>query len=434
MTPQRHHPLLDRVGHYIARERLLTPHARVLVAVSGGADSVALLHMLHTLGYACEAVHCNFALRASESERDEAFVTHLCRTWNIPLHTTRFDTASHATRQGISVEMAARELRYAYFEQLRQRLQAEAVAVGHHRDDSVETFLLNLLRGTGLKELHGILPLRAHVVRPLLCLGRSEVEAYLQHMGQEYMTDSTNTEDIYLRNKVRLQLIPLMKTLNPSIVQSLQQTISNLQGVEAIYLQGVEAARARVLDSQGINIETLRKETSPETLLFELLHPLGFSTSTIQDIYRSIDGQAGKMFVGKKGRVVKDRSHLLILPPKAEENTEVPPFNIEQRRLMRTPDFRIPIDPYTACLDADKLHAPLAFRPWRPGDSFVPLGMKGRKRVSDYLTDRKCSLAEKEQQWVACCREEIVWLVGHRIDNRFKIDAQTKQLLLVTVT
>lgn len=416
------------VKQFIERNALFAPDERVLVALSGGADSVALLRLLCALGYDCRAAHCNFHLRGTESDRDEAFVRRMCREQGVTLYVTHFDTQEEARRRKVSIEMAARDLRYAWFEEVRKECGAAVIAVAHHSDDSVETLLLNLIRGTGLNGLRGIRPKNGRVVRPLLCMNRQEILTCLKEMGQTYVTDSTNLQNLYTRNKIRLDLLPLMQTINPSVKENLLKMTAHLEGVAHIYQQAVDEARRRVMTAEGISIEALEQECEPETVLYECLSPLGFRAAQVSEMYQSLKGQSGKEFVGRGWRAVKDRRMLLLAPI---EEMEEPRLQWEERRL--TSDFVIPRDKQVACLDADKLKAPLTLRRWRDGDTFVPFGMKGRKRVSDYLTDRKFSLLQKERQWVLCCGEEICWLVGERLDNRFRIDEGTKSVRIVTL-
>ena len=417
----------QKIVQFINRNRLFSPEEKILVALSGGADSVALLHLLLSAGYTCEAAHCNFHLRDAESDRDEAFVRNLSNARHVPLHTVHFDTKREAEERHISIEMAARELRYAWFEEIRKKCGAGVIAVAHHQDDSVETFLLNLIRGTGINGLRGIRPKNGKVVRPLLCIGRKEIISYLESIGQAYVTDSTNLQDEYTRNKIRLNLLPMMQEINPAVKESILKTAGHLDDAAIIYNKGIEEAKQRVMTDKGIQISALLQEPSPETLLFEILHPLGFNASQTKDIFQAADGQPGKIFANAGWRVVKDREFLLI-EPVCETRRPI----LEIREYTYTPDFIIPRNKDTACLDADKLHLPLSLRLWQQGDSFVPFGMKGRKKVSDYLTDRKFSVFQKERQWVLCAGEEIVWLIGERTDNRFKIDEKTKRVLIVS--
>lgn len=418
----------QKIARYINRHRLFSPKDKILVALSGGADSVALLRLLLDLGYACEAAHCNFHLRGEESDRDEAFVRRLCKEQQVSLHIVHFDTERTAKERHISIEMAARELRYDWFEKMRKECGATVVAVAHHQDDSVETLLLNLLRGTGINGLCGIRPKNGHIVRPLLCLDRKDLLDYLSSIGQPYVTDSTNLQDEYTRNKIRLNLLPLMREINPSAKESILKTAEHLNDAAAIYNKGIEEAKRRISNPQGIRIDALKQEVAAETVLFETLHPMGFNASQTQDIYRSLDGQPGKSFRSAGWRVIKDRELLLITPLQ-----ETPQPVLEIKEYDYTANFAIPHDRNTACFDADKLTSPLSLRLWKQGDTFVPFGMKGRKKVSDYLTDRKFSLLRKERQWLLCSGDEIAWLVGERADNRFRIDKDTRKVVVATV-
>ena len=422
----------QRITQYIEKEDLFSSDSKILVALSGGADSVALLCILHAAGYRCEAAHCNFHLRGEESNRDEQFVRQLCQRYGIRLHTIDFDTTRYAAEKRISIEMAARELRYNWFEEIRNQCQADVVAVAHHQDDSVETILLNLIRGTGITGLLGIRPRNGVIVRPLLCINREEIMRYLQSIGQDYVTDSTNLEDEYTRNKIRLNILPLMQTINPSVKNSLIETSNYLNDVATIYNKYTEEAKKRVVTAEGIRICKLVKEPAPETLLFEILHPLGFNSAQIKDIANSLHGQPGKQFSSKEWRVIKDRE-LLLLEKAQSENKEELPFQIIKEEKEYTPDFQIPREKEIACFDADKLNGEISYRKWQTGDTFIPFGMKGKKKVSDYLTDRKFSISQKERQWVLCCGERIAWLIGERTDNRFRIDETTQRIIIYKI-
>ena len=426
------HMIQQRIIQYIDKEDLFSSDSKILVALSGGADSVALLCILHAAGYHCEAAHCNFHLRGEESNRDEQFVRQLCRKYEIRLHTVDFDTTRYAAEKHISIEMAARELRYNWFEEIRNECQADVIAVAHHQDDSVETILLNLIRGTGIIGLLGIRPRNGAIVRPLLCINREEILHYLQSIGQDYVTDSTNLEDEYTRNKIRLNLLPLMQTMNPSVKNSLIETSNYLNDISVIYNRYTEEAKARIVTTEGIRIHELLKEPAPEALLFELLHPLGFNSAQIRDIANSLHGQPGKQFNSKEWRVIKDRE-LLLLESIRPGNRERLPFQIIKEEKEYTSDFQIPREKGIACFDADKLNGEIHYRKWQPGDTFIPFGMKGKKKISDYLTDRKFSISQKERQWVLCCGERIAWLIGERTDNRFRIDETTKRVVIYKI-
>ena len=422
----------QRIKQYIEKEDLFSSGSKILIALSGGADSVALLCILHAAGYPCEAAHCNFHLRGEESNRDEQFVRQLCKKYGIHLHTIDYDTTRYAAEKHTSIEMAARELRYNWFEEIRNQCRADVVAIAHHQDDSVETILLNLIRGTGITGLLGIRPRNGVIVRPLLCINREEIMRYLQSIGQDYVTDSTNLEDEYTRNKIRLNLLPLMQTINPSVKNSLIETGNYLSDVATIYNRYIEEAKTRIATTEGIRICELVKEPAPEALLFEILHPLGFNSAQIKDIVHSLHGQSGKQFSSKEWRVIKDREFLLLEKIQSEDKEELP-FQIIKEEKEYTSDFQIPRKKGTACFDADKLDGTISYRKWRTGDTFIPFGMKGKKKVSDYLTDRKFSISQKERQWVLCCGERIAWLIGERTDNRFRIDETTRRVVIYTI-
>ena len=423
------------VQRFIEEKDLFNLQDKILVALSGGADSVALLRVLLSLGYTCECAHCNFHLRGWESDRDESFVRQLCEEHSIPLHITHFDTSAYAKEHHLSIEMAARELRYEWFEQIRKKIGALVIAVAHHRDDSVETFLLNLMRGAGINGMKGIPVKNGYIVRPLLSVSREGILDYLQAINQGYVTDSTNLEDEYMRNKIRLNILPLMKEVNPSVMETIQETTFRLSEVASIYQQDrMEAIAHKVTflspELFRISLMDILEDVAPISLLHEVLSPKGFNASQIRDIYRSLSSsQSGKRFFTTEWEVLRDREYLWI--QKRGANQLIPELIIEE--VERTPSFVIPRDKDIACLDADKLNHPLSIRKWERGDKFVPLGMNGKKKVSDYLTDKKFSLFQKENQYVVCCGEDIVWLVNERSDHRYRITDSTRRILIIQI-
>ena len=422
-----------KVQKFIEEKALFTLQDKVLVALSGGADSVALLRVLLSLGYTCECMHCNFHLRGEESDRDEAFVKALCEEYSVQLHVTHFDTETYAKEHHQSIEMAARELRYAWFHQLKEERKASVIAVAHHRDDSVETFLLNLMRGTGIDGLKGIPMQNGYVVRPLIQESREDILDYLKAIHQDYVTDSTNLQDQYVRNKIRLNILPMMKEINPSVMESIQDTAFRLSEVASIYHQDRGNRLEQILkknsdDFMQVSIADVLNDIAPNALLHELLSPLGFNSDQVKDIYRSLEhSQSGKRFLSKEWELIRDREDLLLHRIKEEET--VPELIVQE--VDYTPGFIIPRDKCIACVDADKVEMPLTIRKWQVGDKFVPFGMTGKKKVSDYLTDRKMSLYQKENQYVVCSGDFIVWIVNERSDNRFRITSQTKRVLLI---
>ncbi len=419
----------EKVGRFIRQKALMQKDDKLLVALSGGSDSVALLLVLLRLGYTCEAAHCNFHLRGAESCRDEEFVRRLCQRLGICLHITHFDTRGYAREHRVSIEMAARDLRYTWFARLTETRKAQHVAVAHHEDDSVETFMLNLMRGTGINGLRGMRCRNGQTVRPLLCVGRQDIEQYLNRLGQDWVTDSTNLETDATRNKIRLLLLPLMTDINPAVRQNILRTAANLDAAAAIYNNGIAEGRRRALTNDGMDIKALLAEPSPEALLYETVAPLGFNAAQAADMLHALHGyQSGKVFTSDTHTIVRDRDKLVI---RRREDRQTVQLHMETVKI--DDGFVIPRSCDTACIDADKLKHELHMRPWRQGDWFVPFGMKGRKLVSDFLTDRKMSLADKQRQQVLCCGEDIVWVVGLRPDNRFRIGPDSKRAMVISV-
>lgn len=425
----------NRIQHAIEEKELFALNDKVLVALSGGADSVALLRVLTDLGYLCECAHCNFHLRGEESDRDEWFVRSLCQELQVPLHVKHFETESYAKEKQVSIEMAARELRYAWFEELRKETEAVVIAVAHHRDDSVETFLLNLIRGTGINGLKGIQSKNGNIVRPLLETSREDILDYLAHLKQDYVTDSTNLQDEYMRNKIRLNLLPIMKEMNPSIMESIQETAQKLADAAVIYNENRENTLGKHIrktsdGKEHLAVKTVLNDIAPLSLLHEWLGRHHFNASQIKDIYHCLmQKQSGKRFVSHDWELLRDREDLILQHKQEEEH--IPEISIETVEVNN--DFILIKDKNIACLDANKVVLPLDIRKWEKGDKFVPFGMKGQKKVSDYLTDKKFSLFEKEKQYVACSEGKIVWLIGERTDDRFKITEKTEKALILKI-
>ena len=436
--------MLNKVRHFILQQQLLDHHGLYLVALSGGADSVALLRSLLMLNYQVEAVHCNFHLRGKESDRDQQFVEQLCNELSVKLHLAHFDTRIYAEIHHVSIEMAARELRYHYFEQLRRDIDATAVCVAHHRDDNVETLLINLLRGTGIHGLTGIHPKRENqqqgiIIRPLLCVSRKEIEAWLSQIGQSYVTDSTNLIDDIVRNKVRLHLIPLLLQINPSAIDNLQTTILFMGEAERVYDASMQPMLSKIKADNTIAITELMQTPSPLCLLFEWLTDYGFSSAMIQQIAAHLDAQTGRFWQSATHELCIDRGRLLLSPIEPsfpEMRIPEPGVYVIQHHLK----FRVSLQDQPtvvrrsdcACLDASKVKFPLTIRAAKKGDRFVPFGMKGSRLVSDFLTDQKVPLPEKRKQLVVTDADEhILWIVNRRPAAPCCVSADTQQTLLL---
>ncbi|MCQ2111208.1 MAG: tRNA lysidine(34) synthetase TilS [Bacteroidaceae bacterium] len=439
---------ISSVRKFISSNSLFSKERLQIIALSGGADSVALLRTMLHEGYSCLAVHCNFHLRGEESMRDEKFVRNLCATLSVPLHVEDFETEEYARAHGISIEMAARELRYSLFERLRQENNAERIAVAHHRDDSVETMLLNLIRGTGIRGLGGIRPLNGNIARPLLGVSRADIESYLEELGQDFVTDSTNLLTEYRRNRIRHNVIPLLKEINPSVEKSLIQTAENLRQAYTLYNIAVTQAKHRILtEDQGIlaiDTAALFNEPAHETIAFEILSPFGFNDQQIHDMLDASKGTPGKQFLSATHILTVDRNRLLAReirkpfdPVCITVQSACTPQTVtltDGRSLefsLHPSGTEIKRDSSIAMLDADLTGNTLVIRQVQPGDSFMPFGMKGQQTLSDYMTDRKYSLFQKQDQIVICNSSGIVWVAGQRIDDRYRLTSATRTILQI---
>ena len=452
--------MLNKITAFVERHHLLSHDAgKYIVALSGGADSVALLLVLNQLGYDVEAAHCNFRLRGEESDRDEQFVRSLCERLQVQLHLIHFDTKTYADIHQVSIEMAARELRYRYFEQLRQDIGAEDVCVAHHQDDAVETLLMNLIRGTGIHGLTGIRPRNGHIVRPLLCVTRAEIVRFLDSLHQPYVTDSTNLVPDVVRNKIRLEVLPLLQQINPAATENIARTARWMSEAEKVYNDAFNISLFTSPSSLFTPhsslftppsslftspsslftspISTLLTKPSPECFLFELLTPHGFTSSQVEQVFDALKGPSGRVFHSPTHELLIDRDQLII----EERREPFAPMRIPESGLYRLPDGRqfraetsdevaVSRDPHCATLDASKVRFPLTLRTVQTGDRFQPYGMKGTRLVSDYLTDRKRTLFEKRRQLVVTdAQGEILWLVGERVAHCYAVTDATRSIL-----
>jgi tRNA(Ile)-lysidine synthase len=410
----------------------------VVVGLSGGVDSVGLLAILIKLGYSCVAAHCNFRLRGEESERDEVFAEQFAKEVSVPFRKQSFETLVYAKTKKLSIEVAARELRYRWFEEIRCEVGGQAIAIAHHQDDSVETFLLNIVRGSGIRGLCGIRPKNGWVIRPLLGLNRQTILKWVEEQGLNYMTDSSNFSDVYTRNFLRLRVIPLLEKINPSIIQSVTRSAAHLSDALLLYDHVISTARNEVIDTNGTDIETLRfsinallRFPAVETVLYELLKPYGFTPTVCQEIFMALSHISGKVFFSPEWRLIKDREYLIVSPRKHREGKPILSY-----RILTVPpssSLFVTTDKRTAWFDYDRLSFPLTLRQWQKGDWFIPFGMKGRKKLSDYFSDHKFSLLQKEQTYLLCSGEDILWIVGERADNRFRVNDTTHRMLVVSM-
>ncbi len=434
---------MQSITDKIKQHSFLNLSNKYVVGLSGGVDSVVLLHILHSLGFNCVALHCNFQLRGEESERDEAFAKNFSATFGIPFYSVSFNTKQYASEKGVSIEMAARELRYAWFEEMRELVDAQSVLVAHHTDDVVETFLMNIVRGTGIRGLSGIKAVNGNVCRPMLSCTRLEIEDYAKKNDLTYVVDSSNLEQVYIRNKFRLGVIPLLEEINPSVRQTILTEINRLAEVEQLFEDKIQDVKSDLLfEEQGlfkIDINRLLEQKAVSTVLYEILGEFDFKSDQISAVVDSLDKESGKQFFSKTHRLIKDRDALII--QEIVENT-ADKFLIEDGVASVSEPIKLSLQLETmplafekgkecAYLDKSKLRFPLMLRKWQAGDSFVPFGMKGRKKLSDYFVDEKLSLVEKETVWVLCSGDDIIWVVGQRTDNRYRVDVNTSMVLII---
>lgn len=443
--------ILQQVAGFVARNQLLAADNKYIVALSGGADSVALLLIMKALGYDVEAAHCNFHLRGKESERDENFCVSLCESLGIILHRIHFDTLTYAQLHKVSIEMSARDLRYSYFEQLRRDINADAICVAHHKDDNVETILLNLVRGTGMNGLTGISPRNGFILRPLLCIGREDILEYLEAENQDYVTDSSNLVDDVQRNKIRLNVLPLLENVNPAVKDNILTMARWIAEASTIVEASLSEAKAKAVssatlnDSFSVDISKIEEYPSAEYLLWDILKDYGFNSSQVALVAENLHATTGTSWLSSSHELTLDRGRFILTPLDKEDGrqmripeagtyvyTELCRLKIEQKEINE--NYTISRSSDKVCLDAQKVKFPLMIRRVARGDRFVPFGMKGSKLVSDFLTDQKVALPLKRRQLVvADAGGNILWVVGKRLDGRFAVSPCSKSVVEISL-
>ncbi|HVI43782.1 MAG TPA: tRNA lysidine(34) synthetase TilS [Chitinophaga sp.] len=437
--------LITQFKEYIAQQKLYDPSQRVLLAVSGGVDSVVMLHLFKEAGFQAGIAHCNFQLRDQESERDEQFVKDLAARLELPLHTVRFDTNEYTARHNVSIQVAARELRYNWLEETRQQGGYAFIATAHHMQDGVETALMNFCKGTGIAGLHGILPKQEHIIRPLLFAEKAALVAYAALRRIEYVEDSSNITDKYTRNFFRHHIIPLMQEAFPAAVKNMDNSISRIREAETLYQQAMERHRKRLLVQQGDNwmvpVLKLQKSVPLQTIAWELFRGFGCSSAQVQQVLALLQSESGHYVETATHRIIRNRQWLLITPVTTVaaplQVIDAAPARITYERgtlhirQQERSNAAIPSAPSVAWLDATQVKFPLILRKWKQGDYFYPLGMRKKKKLSRFLIDQKLSLPEKENVWVIESDKRIVWIIGMRIDDRFKIMPGTKEIVAI---
>lgn len=440
--------MIETIRSYIEAESLFVPADKVVLAVSGGVDSMVMLDLFQRMGVDFVVAHCNFQLRGAESDGEETFLRDYCADERIELYVKHFDTREYAALTGMSVEMAARKLRYDWFFELLDQLSFQHVATAHHLDDLIETMLVNLSRGTGIRGLSGIQPKNGRILRPLLAVNREQILAYAAEHHISYKNDSSNDELLYQRNVIRHQIIPLFEEINQAFRRNAVRTASILKETEQVYLQKIDDVRQMVMEQQGMSrlfsIDKLKLLRPLNSILFELFYPFGFNAQQIREMIGAFDAEAGKIFLSPTHRIVKDRCHFIVTPLENDypsrfyieegQNEIVWPVSLRFELIPRDAGFRFSRSPLVADLDYDLLQFPLLMKKWESGEYFQPLGMSGFKKISDFFVDEKLSIPEKESVWIVYSGQKVVWITGKRIDDRFKITLKTKRVLRIVMS
>jgi tRNA(Ile)-lysidine synthase len=437
--------MLNEFNRFISENKLIREGDRILLAVSGGIDSMVMAHLFLQSGYNTGIAHCNFSLRGEESDKDEELVRQFASQHDLPFHTIKFATADYSKDNGLSIQMAARELRYNWFEKIMDEAGYDRLAVAHNLNDNVETFIINLVRGTGIAGLAGMKPLSNRIIRPLLFAPRREIAIFCSENQISYREDMSNEDTKYTRNKIRHKIIPVLMEINPSIEATLSETAERFAGINEIVNSYISEIREKISEEKdgltSFSLARLLPYFQNRTLLFELFKPYGITGVRLNDLVSIIEGKTGGQIFTNTHRIVKNRREIII---SHEESTGHTFFNIADiSDFLTIPviesayyedasgSFEIPSDRFSACLDAGKLKFPMTIRNWKAGDRFFPLGMKQQKKLSDYFIDCKISLLEKENKLILESDGRIVWIIGDRIDNRFRITGSTKKVLIL---
>jgi len=437
--------MINEFKKFISENNLIKTGDKILLAVSGGIDSMVMAHLFHHQKYSIGIAHCNFSLRDGESDKDEDLVRQFADANNIPFYTIRFDTKKFARENKLSVQMAARELRYKWFEKLRYEGAYDSVAVAHNLNDNIETLLINLIRGTGLAGLAGMKPVSNKIIRPLLFATRNDIISYRDNYNILFREDKSNNDTKYIRNKIRHLVIPVLKEINPSIEVTLNEASERFSGFNEIVSDHITSLRECIKEEKEqfitFNITLLKKYSHNKAVLFELFKPYGITGALLTDLMKIIEGKTGGQVITDTHRIIKNRKELIVSDGKKQVEKSYTLDSIEELTMFAgistakivtiNQTYEIPNDQYIACLDSQKVTLPLIIRKWKAGDYFYPLGMRQKKKLSDYFIDKKYSIFDKENIFILESGGKIAWIIGDRIDDRFKITNSTKTGLLI---
>ncbi len=437
--------MLNNFIKYISDNNLFSKQDKIILTVSGGADSITMLDLFSKANFSFAIAHCNFNLRGNDSVKDAEFVEALSKKHNAPFYTISFDTINYSKENGISIEMAARELRYNWFEKIRIKDKYNFIATAHHKDDLIETLFINLSRGCGISGLTGFKNKSNFIIRPMLFANKNDIDLYVKQNKLDYKHDYTNDDTEIIRNNFRHKIIPLFEKINPNFKNSILKSINNFNDIEKIYFKSINTEKNNIITANKniikIDIKKLLNLEASKTYLYEFLKEYNFNSSNVDDIYASLTSQSGKIFYSKTHILNKDRDFLIINKIESKNNniniisadikSISKPIKLKFESKNNKVDFKT-TNNNIAYLDKDKLKFPLRLRLWENGDYFYPLGMNKKKKMSDFLIDNKISLIEKENIYVLTSDENIIWIVGHRIDNRFKITDETKDIIKIT--
>ena len=437
--------MIEEFNKYIFLNNLIKQGDKILLAVSGGIDSMVMAHLFLRRNHKEGIAHCNFSLRGQESDKDEELVRQFAADNNIPFYTIRFETKAYAKRNKLSIQMAARELRYNWFEEIRGKNGFDSVAVAHNLNDNIETLLINLIRGTGLAGMAGIKPLNNNIIRPMLFATRQEIQTYCDKNKIVFREDKSNADTKYTRNKIRHQVIPVIKEINPSVELTLNETAERFSGFNEIVSDYISQLKEKIGEEKehiiSFNISLLKTHLHNKAVIFELFKPYGVANAKLNDLIRVIDGKTGGQIITDTHRIIKNRKEIVVSEEVYMQETSytisdinafcIYPGISSARNVKITDTYEIPSDPHIACIDLQKISFPVLIRKWKPGDYFYPLGMNQKKKLSDYFIDNKYSRFDKETIFILESDGKIVWLIGDRIDDRFKITSSTKKGLLL---